>query len=152
MQVQQARKSSPSRRKTAAHRQWYRHADQRGGSGTALTGGAGADTFLFAPVSPTTTNGVYNAGFGKNVITDFTVNPQDASHDTLQFSSSMFAANTTATEFVNGTAHNAAGGLVTVAQSGGNVLITLDQTDSITMNNVALATLKAGAAADIHFV
>ena len=54
---------------------------------------------------------------------------------------------------VAGTAHNAAGGLVTVVQTqpGSPVVITLDPTDTITLNNVSLAVLKASAAADIHF-
>jgi hypothetical protein len=63
----------------------------------------------------------------------------------------MFAPGTTADALVAGTAHNAAGGLVTVAQSGSSVVITLDPTDTITLNNVTLSVLKTGAAADIHF-
>ena len=105
-----------------------------------LSGGSSADTFVFAPINPTTTGGVYNAGFGKDVITDFTAN--GASNDVLLFSSSMFAAGTTASSLVNGTAHNVAGGLVTVVQSGSNVVITLDPTDTITLNNVSLSLLK----------
>ena len=124
-----------------------------GGAGNdRLSGNNGADTFVFAPVNATTTNGIYNAGFGRDVITDFTANMTNASHDFLQLSSSMFVPGTTATALVNGTAHNAANGLVTVVQQGSNVLITLDPTDTITLNNVTLSVLKASATADIHFV
>jgi Ca2+-binding RTX toxin-like protein len=114
-----------------------------------LTGGSNNDTFVFAPINPTTTGGVYNAGFGNDVITDFTTN---GNNDVLLFSSSMFAAGTTASALANGTAHNAAGGLVTVVQSGNNVVITLDPTDTITLNNVSLTLLKFSASSDIHFV
>jgi Ca2+-binding RTX toxin-like protein len=117
-----------------------------------LSGGGASDTFEFAPINPATNNGVYVAGFGKDVITDFAANANNANHDVLELSASMFAAGTTVDAFVNGTAHNAAGGAVTVVQSGGNVVITIDPTDTITLNNVALSQLKAGAAADIHFV
>jgi Ca2+-binding RTX toxin-like protein len=123
-----------------------------GGAGNdRLAGGGAADTFVFAPVNPTTTNGIFNAGFGKDVITDFTASMTNTSHDVLLFSSSLFVAGTTASSLANGTAHNAAGGLVTVAQSGSNVVITLDPTDTITLNNVSLAVLKNSAAVDIHF-
>jgi hypothetical protein len=124
-----------------------------GGAGKDLmSGSAGADTFVFAPVNPTTNAGIYNAGFGKDVITDFTADMTNVDHDFLQLSASMFASGTTAATLAGGTAHNAAGGLVTVAQSGANVLITLDPTDTITLNNVLLSVLKAGAAADFHLV
>ncbi len=118
---------------------------------STVTGGAGADTFVFAPVNPTTTNGIYHAGFGQDVITDFRADMNIANHGVLLLSSSMFSAGTTADSLVAGTAHNTAGGLVTVAQSGSNVVITVDPTDTITLNNVALSVLKAGAAADVHF-
>lgn len=118
---------------------------------STVTGGSGADTFVFAPVNPTTTNGIYNAGFGQDVITDFSADMSNANHDVLLLSSSMFVAGTTADALVSGTAQNAAGGLVSVAQSGGNVVITVDPTDTITLNNVTLAVLKTSAAADIHF-
>lgn len=124
-----------------------------GGAGNdRLSGGSAADTFVFAPVNPTTTNGVYAAGFGQDVIIDFSANMNNSSHDVLLFSSSMFAPGTTAAALVNGTAQNAAGGLVSVVQSGNNVVITLDPTDTITLNNVSLSVLKSGAAVDIHFV
>jgi hypothetical protein len=116
-----------------------------------LTGGPGADTFVFTPINPTTTHGVYDAGFGKDVITNFTADATNSNHDVLQLSSSMFATGTTATALVNGTAHNVAGGAVTVVQSGSNVVITVDPTDSITLNHLALSVLKTAAAADIHF-
>ena len=123
-----------------------------GGAGNdRLAGGGGADTFVFAPINPTTNNGVYVAGFGTDVITGFTANMNNANHDALLLSSSMFAAGTTAAVLLSGTAHNAAGGAVTVAQSGANVVITVDPTDTITLNNVSLTTLRTGAAADIHF-
>ena len=115
-----------------------------------LSGGSNSDTFVFAPINPTTTGGVYNAGFGRDVITDYY--DHGGSSDDLQFSSSMFAAGTTVSSLVNGTAHNAAGGLVTVVQSGNNVVITLDPTDTITLNNVKLTILKLVASSDIHFV
>jgi Ca2+-binding RTX toxin-like protein len=112
-----------------------------GGAGNdRLTGGGGADTFVFAP------------GFGADVITAFTANMNNANHDILELSASMFAMNTSATALIGGTAFNAAGGAVTVVQSGANVVITVDPTDTITLNNVSLATLRTGAAADIHFV
>jgi hypothetical protein len=107
---------------------------------------------VFAPINPTTTNGIYVAGFGKDVITDFTANMNSSNHDVLLLSSSMFAAGTTADALMGGTALNAAGGAVTVVQSGANVVIAIDPNDTITLSNVALSTLKAGAAADIHFV
>jgi Ca2+-binding RTX toxin-like protein len=118
---------------------------------STVTGGTGTDTFVFAPVNPTTTNGVYKAGFGQDVIADFRADTTNANHDILTLSSSMFAAGTTADSLAGGTAHNAAGGAVSVAQSGSNVVITVDPTDTITLNNVALSVLKAGAATDIHF-
>ena len=124
-----------------------------GGAGNdRLSGGGGADHFVFAPVNPTTTNGIYSAGFGKDVITDFTANMNNANHDVLTLSSSMFAAGTTTTALAAGTALNAAGGHVSVVQSGANVVITIDPTDTITLNNVALTALKNGAAVDFHFV
>ncbi len=123
-----------------------------GGAGNdSLSGGGATDTFVFAPVNPTTVNGVYSAGFGKDVITDFTANMNNANHDILLFSASLFAPGTTAAALVGGTAHNAAGGAVTAVQSGSNVVFTVDPTDVVTLNNVSLVTLKAGAAADIHF-
>ncbi|HSV25968.1 MAG TPA: hypothetical protein VLJ17_23445 [Xanthobacteraceae bacterium] len=122
------------------------------GSST-VTGGAGADTFAFAPVNPVSIPllGVYIAGFGNASITDFTADMTNANHDVLSLSASMFAPGTTAAALVGGTAHNAAGGAVTVAQVGANVSIAVDLTDAIVLNNVSLAVLKAGAAADIHF-
>lgn len=117
-----------------------------------LSGGAGVDTFVFAPVNPTTINGVYSAGFGKDVITDFTAPSTNASHDFLSLAASMFAPGTTAVALAGGTAHNAAGGAVTVAQSGSSVVITLDPNDTITLNNLTLAVFKNNAAVDIHFV
>ncbi|MBR0843456.1 hypothetical protein JQ607_24935 [Bradyrhizobium liaoningense] len=125
-----------------------------GGAGNdrLTAGGGGVDNFVFAPINPTTVNGVYNAGFGNDVITDFNANPVSSDHDVLQLSASMFAAGTTASAIANGTAHNAAGGLVTVVQSGSNVVITVDPTDTITLNSVSLTLLKLGASTDIHLV
>jgi Ca2+-binding RTX toxin-like protein len=122
-----------------------------GGAGKdTLSGGSGADTFVFAPVNPSTTNG-YSAGFGKDVITDFTASMTNTSHDVLNLASSMFAPGTTAAALFNGTAHNAGGGLVSVVQSGTSVVMSIDQNDTITLNNVLLSVLKSSAAADIHF-
>ena len=124
-----------------------------GGAGNdVMSGGGGADTFIFAPVNPTTNAGIYNAGFGKDLITDFTADMTNVNHDVLQLSASMFASGTTAATLAAGTAHNAAGGIVSMAQSGSNVVITVDPTDTITLNNVLLSVLKAGAAADFHLV
>lgn len=124
-----------------------------GGAGNdVMSGGAGADTFVFAPVNPMTRAVIYNAGFGKDMITDFTADTNNGNHDILELSASMFAAGTTTATLAGGTAHNAAGGTVSVAQSGSNVVITVDPTDTITLNNVMLSVLKAGAAVDFHLV
>jgi hypothetical protein len=97
------------------------------------------DSFYFEP------------SFGKDVITNFAANTA-ANHDNLDLAASLFAPGTTVNSLVAGTAHNAAGGLVTVTQSGNNTVIGVDANDTITLNNVTLAALKAAAAADIHFV
>ncbi len=103
-----------------------------GGAGNdRLTGGAGSDTFLF------------KAGFGQDVITDFTATT--TSHDTIQLDHTLFAgiaANTDATLAF----------LTTFAkQVGTTTVITVDAADTITLNNTLLTTLKANLA-DIHFV
>ena len=107
-----------------------------GGAGNdRLTGGAGADTFFFNPVNPT----AGNAGIGNDVITDFRVS--GSSHDVLELSTSMFAAGTTAATLLNTYAH----------QLGAHTVLTIDASDSITLNNVNLTTLKLNLA-DIHLV
>ncbi len=125
-----------------------------GGAGNdRLSGGGGADTFVFAPINPSTGN----AGFGQDVVTDFTANGGNANHDFLNLSAALFQETGTAlsaTALANGQLHNKDGGVITVAAaSGANAtVITIDANDIITLNGVLLSTLRANAAADIHFV
>jgi hypothetical protein len=75
-------------------------------------------------------------------------------HDFLELSASLFQETSTAlsaTLLVQGMLHNTAGAAVTAAQSGANVLITIDANDTITLNNVTLNALKNSATADIKF-
>lgn len=87
-----------------------------------MTGSGGADTFVF--------NG---SSFGGDVVTDFVA--QGGHHDVMQFSANVF--------------NNFAAVLAHAAQVGSNVVISVDATDSVTLNNVQLTKL---ASADFHFV
>jgi hypothetical protein len=89
---------------------------------------------------------VFKAGFGTDIITNFAAS--DVNHDILQLSRSMFPAGTTADSLLNAPPTAPAH----AQQVGANVVITADAHDQITLNNVLLTTLKANAAADIHFV
>jgi hypothetical protein len=86
-----------------------------------LTGGAGNDTFVF------------NANFGKDVVTDFDVN-----HDALALSHTLFA-NDTIAQVLNQTHDTGAGAVITV-----------DAHDAITLLGVATAQLAAHPS-DFHF-
>ncbi|MBR0715891.1 Ig-like domain-containing protein [Bradyrhizobium liaoningense] len=94
-----------------------------GRSGDKLTGGAGSDTFVF------------NAGFGKEVIYDFTPGTAITQGDHIAFSHEM----------VPDFAHL----LADARQVGANVVITVDKADVLTLNNVALSNLHA---ADFSFI
>jgi Ca2+-binding RTX toxin-like protein len=87
-----------------------------GGAGNdALSGGSGHDSFVFA------------AGFGHDVIGDFTLNGSGS--DTIQFDPELFA------DFAAVTA--------AADQVGHDVVITLDQDHTLTLGNIALAALQA---------
>ena len=91
-----------------------------GGVGNdTLTGGAGSDTFVFS-----------SAIFGKDTIMDFTPGV-----DVLQFDHSVFT--------------DAATALSHAAQVGGDVVVTLDANDTVTLHNTNLMALHA---ADFHIV
>jgi Ca2+-binding RTX toxin-like protein len=87
-----------------------------------MTGGSGADTFVF--------NG---SSFGKDVITDFTV--QGAHHDIIQFSQADF--------------NSFAAVLAHATQVGSNTVIAYDANDTVTLHNVQINKLTQ---ADFHFV
>ena len=93
-----------------------------------LTGGAGPDTFVFRP------------GFGNNVITNFTVDGVD--HDFLELEHDMFSHFATVEDLLAS---------AQVAQVGANVVITHDASDTLTLQNVSLTTLRAHAD-DFSFV
>ena len=87
-----------------------------GGAGNdSLDGGVGTDSFIF------------DKGFGKDIITGFVAS--GAAHDTIDFSTAVFA------NFAAVHSH--------MAQSGANVIITLDSADTITIKNVTVASLTA---------
>jgi serralysin len=80
------------------------------GGNDILTGRAGHDTFVFGP------------GFGKDVITDFSLE-----NDVIAFDHSMFA------DFDSV--------LATASQAGSNTVITFDADNTLTLNNVTLSAL-----------
>jgi hypothetical protein len=87
----------------------------------ALTGGAGNDTFVF------------NANFGKDVVTDFDIN-----HDLLALSHTLFA-NDTIAQVLSQTYDTTAGAVIAV-----------DAHDTITLHGVTAAQLAAHPS-DFHF-
>jgi hypothetical protein len=89
-----------------------------GGAGNdILTGGAGVDTFVYTPA------------FGFDAITDFTARA-GATHDTLQLAlGSQFSS--------------LAQVIAASTQVGANTVITIDATDTITLNNVNKTALVA---------
>ncbi|RDJ23335.1 tandem-95 repeat protein [Bosea caraganae] len=87
-----------------------------GGAGDdVLSGGSGHDSFVFT------------AGFGRDVISDFTLTGSGS--DTIQFAAGLFA------DFAAVTA--------AADQVGHDVVITLDQDHTLTLSNIALAALTA---------
>jgi Ca2+-binding RTX toxin-like protein len=87
-----------------------------GGAGNdSLDGGAGTDSFVF------------DKAFGKDTVSGFVA--AGAGHDTIDFSTSVFA------NFAAVKSH--------MVQSGANVVITLDAADTITLKGVTLASLTA---------
>ncbi len=87
-----------------------------GGAGNdSMDGGAGADSFVFG------------TGFGKDTVTGFA--PMGAGHDTIDFSTSVFA------NFGAVQSH--------MVQSGLNVVITLDAANTVTLTGVTLASLTS---------
>lgn len=95
-----------------------------GGAGNdLLTGGLGSDTFVFTP------------GFGADTVVDFTVT--GANHDILQIDHAVFANLDTL--------------LAATTQAGANVVITVDDHTSITLQNVTKTVLQANPQ-DFHFV
>jgi VCBS repeat-containing protein len=83
-----------------------------GGPGATMTGGAGADTFLF------------HQKFGRDTVTDF--NPVA---DTIQFDKALFSTYTAVTSHAE--------------QVGGDVVITSDAGDALTLKNVLLSNLQS---------
>ena len=86
-----------------------------------FTGNGGIDKFVF-----------HGAAFGNDTITDFTTG---SSHDVIQFDHTVLAS------FAAVKAH--------AVQVGANTVITIDNSDSVTLLGVSLSHLKA---ADFHFV
>jgi Ca2+-binding RTX toxin-like protein len=85
-----------------------------GGAGNdTMTGGLGADSFEFLP------------GFGKDVITDFSTHD----HDSLLISASLFPSFGLAADLLNSAAVN---------QVGGDVIITVDSSNTITLQNMTV--------------
>jgi Ca2+-binding RTX toxin-like protein len=83
-----------------------------GGAGDTLTGGSGADTFVF------------HTGFGLETVAGFTASGHQ--HDALQFDSRLFSD----------WAHL----LGATKQQGSDLLITYDANDKVLLKNVSLAS------------
>ncbi len=94
-----------------------------GRGGDKLTGGAGSDTFVF------------NTGFGKEVINDFTPSTSTTQGDHIDISRAM----------VPDFAHL----LADARQVGSSVVITIDKADVLTLNHVALSNLHVS---DFSFI
>lgn len=86
-----------------------------------LTGGSGGDVFVFT------------AGFGKDMITDFVAS--GSSKDFIQFSTDLF------TDYADVMSHT--------AQVGSSIVVTLDESNSVTLANTSLSSLTAD---DFRFV
>ena len=103
-----------------------------------LTGNAGNDTLMGAAGNDTLYGNlgidsfVFDAGFGRDTIADFTA--AGASHDKINFATSMFASYTAVRSHM--------------AQVGPNVVITHDGSNAITLKGVTVASLSA---ADFSF-
>ena len=89
-----------------------------------LIGGAGNDTLIGGPGADSF---VFDAGFGKDTVHDFAAT--GAGHDTIDFSTAVF------TDFAAVQSH--------MVQSGADVVITVDASDTITLKNVTVASLTA---------
>ena len=82
-----------------------------------LIGGPGNDTFVFA------------AGFGNDTSTGFTAGPNPAPHDIITFDHTIFA--------------DFAAVMAASAPVGADTVITADASDTVTLTNVAVASLHA---------
>ena len=109
----------------------------------------GSDTFAVTPHSVETTTirnsksnetFVYGPGFGQDTIAGFLA-PTSAGHDHLQFSHTMFGFSSTATQTADAQAL-----LSSFASGTTNTTITDLQGDTLTLNGVTIATLKANLA------
>ena len=108
----------------------------------------GSDTFAVNPHSVETTTVmssksdetfVYGPGFGKDTMAGFLAT--SASHDLLQFSASMFGFSSNSSQTAD--AHALLGKFVTGTT---NTTITDLQGDTLTLNGLTIATLKANLA------
>lgn len=89
-----------------------------GHSGDTLTGAGGVDHFVF------------NAGFGKNTVTDFRASTTTVKGDVLVFDHALFGS------FASVMSH--------AQQVGGDVLISFDAANSVLLRGVTLGSLHAG--------
>jgi Ca2+-binding RTX toxin-like protein len=109
----------------------------RGTSGNdTITGSAWNDTLAGGAGNDTLSGGggddvfVFRAGLGQDTVTDFT-----AGHDVLEFRDGVFA--------------DAASALAAATTSGNDTIITIDATNSVLLQNVALTSLHTG---DFHIL
>ena len=105
--------------------------------GVKLTSLTGADDLLRGGQNETY---VFHYGFGHDTLSGFNV--AGAGHDVLQFDASIFSAGNANADFV----------LSKASQVGSLLLITLDASNSIALQNTNLATLTANKNLDFAFV